>query len=139
MKKMIIGCSGKKKPGFMACWEKYDGPLWQSLRAVEGYKKLIIEGRILVISAKHGLVPASLIIDDYNQTLSSIQDIQTLGVKVLGQLPDLISRDDEIIVVAGEKYRNALSLAYTGYEFVAGGIGEKRKRMKIHLKEMLEE
>ena len=122
---ILVGCSGVKRSGALPAWQKYDGPLWKSLRAVEGVEHLINTDQIYVISALYGVFPASRIINDYDYFLTNKESVQNLANLIKTQeIPQTIH------VFAGIKYREALTLGGVQYTFASGGIGYKRQKLK---------
>lgn len=65
---VILACSGTKRPGggTMPARERYDGPLWQTLRAAdpEGHR-----AQVAVLSARYGFRAADTPIADYDARL----------------------------------------------------------------------
>jgi len=122
---ILVGCSGVKRPGALPAWQKYDGPLWKSLRTVEGVESLINRDQIYVISALHGIFPASRIINDYDYFLTNKEEIQNLANLIKTQVAP-----QGMHVFAGVKYREALTLGGVRYTFAPGGIGHKRQQLK---------
>lgn len=65
---LILACSQRKKAGaeYMPAIERYDGPLWQTLRTTELPDNLAV----MFLSAKYWLGRESTPIDDYNARLT---------------------------------------------------------------------
>lgn len=121
---IIIGCSSKKRSGKLPAYIKYNGSIWQTLRATDRYTDIL--DRIYVISALHGIIAATTEIDDYDCVLTSPASIDNLASKIKDQEIKI----DDLIVVAGEKYRRALDIAGIRYTYISGGIGIKRSKLK---------
>lgn len=66
---LILPCSATKRhdPGWMPAWERYDGPLWQTWRAVDPERRL---ARVGVLSARYGFRSADSPIEDYDARLT---------------------------------------------------------------------
>ena len=136
----IIGCSAKKKDGTMRAFEKYDGPLWKSLRTLitpefEMTHMQVVGCKILAISVAHGIIPAWHVIEDYDETFSQDNTPGDLGGFIAEQLdshwwPIRHLNNEPCILVAGRSYARAAEIAGLEFEFVEGGIGIKRQRMK---------
>lgn len=123
---ILIGCSNVKRDGYLPAYIKYDGPLWKSLRTVPNVERLIEEDKIYVISALHGIIPASSFIDDYNVSLTDSASIDRLAELIKSQ-----NFKATPLVVAGVKYREALIRAgINDFVTVTGGIGTKRAKLK---------
>jgi len=123
---ILVGCSGVKRPGALPAWQKYDGPLWKSLRTVNGVESLINTNHIYVISALYGVFPAWRIIDDYDYFLTNKESIQKLANLIKTQ-----NAPQGMHVFAGVKYREALTLGGVQHTYAEGGIGYKRQQLKI--------
>ena len=65
---LVIACSARKKagPDWMPAIDRYDGPLWQTLRTIEQPETLVV----MALSAKYGLFRSWLAIDLYDECLS---------------------------------------------------------------------
>lgn len=65
---LILACSQRKKggPEYMPAIDRYDGPLWQTLRTTALPDNLAV----MFVSAKYGLCAARTPIDDYNVKLT---------------------------------------------------------------------
>lgn len=73
---LILACSQRKRPGTdrMPAIQRYDGPLWQTLRTLS-YPK----AAVMFLSAKYGFGPATAEIEDYDRQLT--EDTVTLMVR----------------------------------------------------------
>ncbi|MYZ47886.1 hypothetical protein [Propylenella binzhouense] len=67
---LILACSGTKRadPGYMPARERYDGPLWRTLRFVDpdGPK-----AKVAFLSARYGFRAADTPIEDYDARLTA--------------------------------------------------------------------
>ena len=66
---LILPCSATKRhdPGWMPAWERYDGPLWQTWRAVDPERRL---ARVGFLSARYGFRAGDSPIEDYDARLT---------------------------------------------------------------------
>jgi hypothetical protein len=66
---LILACSAikKKSPGHIPAIERYQGPLWQTLRVVDPLRRMAFAS---VLSARVGWKPATEGITDYEQRLT---------------------------------------------------------------------
>ncbi len=66
---LILGCSSRKKPdpGWMPAFDRYDGPLWQTLRTVDPTRS---KTTVAYLSARYGFGDAATPIEDYNLRLT---------------------------------------------------------------------
>ncbi|WP_145200335.1 hypothetical protein [Sphingobium sp. B2] len=66
---LILACSATKRrdPGWMPAWERYDGPLWQTWRAVDPQRRL---ARVGFVSARYGFRSADSPIEHYDARLT---------------------------------------------------------------------
>lgn len=67
---LILSCSATKRhdPGWMPGWERYDGPLWQTWRAIDPDRRL---ARVGFLSARYGFRTGDSPIEDYDARLTS--------------------------------------------------------------------
>jgi hypothetical protein len=109
MKKVVlVSCVSKKLTKPAKAEELYISDLFKKNLA---YAKSLKPRAIYILSAKHGLVPLAQVLTPYNQTLN------TMGVarrrawadKVLAQMRGKVDTSDEIVFLAGEKYRQYLA------------------------------
>lgn len=68
---LIVACSQAKRPDArsMEAIERYDGPTFRLLRKARGLG-LLADTRIMILSAKYGLIPEYWMIDDYDQRMT---------------------------------------------------------------------
>lgn len=133
---LVLACSDTKRQGRLPAIDKYDGPLWRSLRAHRG----AFSRPIYVLSAKYGLVSADTPIDDYNAKIG--RDVSP------AKLAPLVARQARALgitsvdVAAGEDYRNTLRLAGIDAHPLPmdvpkgrgrGGIGDQRAALRAYL------
>jgi hypothetical protein len=87
----------------------YTSPLFQSGLA---YAESMKPDAILILSAKHGLVPLDAVLSPYEETLNTKSDaeIRNWADGVLRQLAGVADLDrDQFILLAGERYRRHLT------------------------------
>jgi hypothetical protein len=74
---LILACSATKRPdaGLLPARERYNGPLWQTLRTVDADGRL---ASCFALSARYGLVGAEQLLPDYDSlmTLPRAQQLQ---------------------------------------------------------------
>lgn len=135
---LVLGCSATKLPGRLPAMEKYDGPFWKTLRA-----HLHDDRPVYVLSAKHGLIPASTVIGDYDLRLVPTTTRYPKNNEVLaGEIAPLLRTQAQklglrhVDLVAGVAYAEALRIAGIQAHKIGppgGGIGEQRKALKALL------
>lgn len=66
---LILGCSATKRrdPGWIDAIDRYDGPLWQTVRAVAPDRHLV---KVAVLSARYGFRDSRSPIEDYDARLT---------------------------------------------------------------------
>ena len=113
-----------KKEGRGKAYEIYDGPLWQTFRTHEKGNH-----RIMVISAKYGLIPADKVISSYDCLLGRDKTDSVLAHQIKRQLKRY--RLKNVYVVASKRYAAVLRKAgLSNFHFVSGGIGVKREKLR---------
>ncbi len=124
---VLISCASKKTPHKAKATDLYISPLFRlSLK----YAFTLKPDHIYILSAKHGLVDLNEELDSYNETLvtKSNIEIRMWAENVIRQLrlrTDL--EQDEIIFLAGEKYRRHLLPYCKRYEIPMNGLGIGRQ------------
>jgi hypothetical protein len=139
---LIVACSQRKNPakGDLPAIERYDGPVFRVLRK---YLRQEAEGalRVLILSAKYGLIAADKKIPDYDCRLSQTSAIKlrAQALEVLGYALQL-ERGGSVGICAGKDYRLVLS----GFEdrvpdgvhvqFIEGGQGPRLTALRKWLR-----
>jgi len=87
---LILACSQTKRPGPepMRAIERYNGPLWQTLRAADPLKHNV---GVAFVSARYGFSSAWREIDDYNLRLTPELAEQMLTNGIMNQWPTPIA------------------------------------------------
>lgn len=147
---LILACSATKRhdAGTMRAVDRYDGPLWQSLRKrldeLPHVRRAVDAGEleIVAISAEHGFIDHRHHIHDYEHRLTE-ERAHIIGLSVAGrELGARIAVDrPRVLVIGGELYRHAAGMILTGLEELATfnrarGIGEHRRQMGAWLREL---
>jgi hypothetical protein len=141
---LLISCSARKRsdPGSLPALERYDGPAFRVLR-----KQLRTGGsviRVLVLSAKFGLIPADLPIPDYDQRLTAA-GAEQLRPGVLKTLRAELAATThiEIGLCLSRLYLNALAgfeaavPGGVGVVEIGGGLGPRLSRLRDWLRSPL--
>ncbi len=123
MKIVLIACASKKVNHKTKARALYDSPLFKlNLKYAESLKP----DNMFIVSAKHGLLNLDEEIEPYNETLNKMPDkqIQDWANKVASQLNQVIDiKKDEVIFLAGEKYRKYLIPHINNYKIPMEGLG----------------
>jgi cytoplasmic iron level regulating protein YaaA (DUF328/UPF0246 family) len=102
------------------------------------YAKLLAPDKIYILSAKYGLLDMEDVIEPYNETLNAMKvaDIQIWSAKVLEQMKGEIAPDDEVVFLAGERYRRYLAPHFKHHAVPLRGLGIGRQlqflKRKLH-------
>lgn len=139
---LLLACSQRKsaEPGYLPAIERYDGVNYRVV------KKAMRDGNcpkgleILIISAKHGLINASTLIEDYD-LLMTLQRADELRQSTTAELNVLLQQQDpqEIFVNMGRIYLAAIEPDSELFQpcrrlhVAKGGIGSKMSQMKLWL------
>lgn len=146
-KLLIMACSGTKRPdaGPLTALERYDGPMWRTLRAqLRRYPNAVAarasgEFDIWVLSGRYGFVPALIEMPNYEQRLTAevlakmARDPSYDFQRIAGMVEDA----NAVMFAGGEMYRDAMWRAAGGSlwhlmkisETDGGGIGEHRAQL----------
>lgn len=137
MKKVVlISCVSTKLPRKAKAKDLYISPLFKMNFA---YAQSLQPDAIYILSAKYGLVHPDQEIDTYNETLNTMKSIQVKdwALDVIDQAHGKIDfRNDEIIFLAGDKYRKFLQpLSRNARVPMEGlGIGKQLAWLKSKIK-----
>src|SRR3546814_8096434 len=67
---LILACSATKRsrPGWIPAVDRYDGPLWQTLRAIGPDRQ---DTKVAVLSARYGFIASRSPIENYDTRLTT--------------------------------------------------------------------
>lgn len=109
---LIMACSATKNPAadLMSARQRYVGPVWQTLKAADPNGDA---AHVLVLSAKHGLIDGSDLIENYDQKMTNErahelleQGLSTDSHLLLSELTGYGRQPfDEVCVVGGHLYQ----------------------------------
>ena len=119
---VLLSCVSKKLPHKAKARELYISPLFKySLK----YAISLKPDKIYVLSAKYGLLDLDNEIGPYDETLNSMSKIQVKewSDKVIQQMKLNFDLDDEVIFLAGQRYRKFLLPQLKNYKIPLGGLG----------------
>lgn len=130
----LVECASAKVPSATEARELYDSALFKKSRA---YAERAFDGWY-VLSAKHGLVEPSALLEPYNVTLKGLgmDARRTWADGVLAQLRSRLRSGDQVTFLAGMRYREFLvePLRATGVEVLVPleglRIGEQLSRLE---------
>ena len=134
---VLISCARKKLNNKAKAKDLYISALFKfNLR----YARSLNPDKTFILSAKYGLLALNREVEFYNKTLNNMSsnEVKEWASQVLQQLrkeSDL--NTDEIIFLAGEKYRKYLIPSIKNYKIPLQGLGIG-KQLK-YLKEKLDE
>jgi len=128
MKKIVlISCASKKLSHKAKAKDLYISPLFKLNMK---YAESLSPDKIFILSAKYNLLNLEEEIEPYNITLNNLSDkeIKLWANKVLEQLKKAVDlKNDEIIFLAGEKYRKYLVPNINNYQIPLKGLGIGRQ------------
>ena len=133
---LILGCSKKKckVPGRVPALEIYDGGNFQVLRKYFREKGWPPGLMVKIISAKHGMIDATTLIETYDRRLDK-EAAKKLNPEVLRALGKLELSPESVFINMGKTYLSAIDgieelFSSDKIDFAAGGIGQKMQVMK---------
>ena len=136
---LIVACSQAKRNDRLAmeAIERYDGPTFRLLRKARGMG-LLANVRVMILSAKYGLIPEYWMIYDYDQRMTPARAAELAGPTSV-QLWRWLGQNEcyDVFVNVGRSYVPALA----GLEEwcvrrgivvtqAAGGVGERLAQTK---------
>ena len=77
---LIVSCSKAKRPdaGVLPAIDRYDGPTFRLLRRARA-AGLLGNVEVMILSAKHGLIPADWMVRDYDQAMTPARAAELAG------------------------------------------------------------
>ena len=109
----LISCVSRKTPNAAQACDLYNSALFAKTKE---YVKTLCD-RWFILSAKYGLVPPNQIIEPYEETLNtkSRNDREHWASDVWEHLQSHLRPDDQIVILAGKRYREFLVPMITGF------------------------
>lgn len=118
MKLIIMACSSTKRrePGPITALERYDGPMWRTLRAQLARSPIMSaayaggELRIWVLSAKYGFIDATTQVPDYDRKMTApiLAKMARDPSYDFQRIPHMVSDAEAALFAGGELYRSAM-------------------------------
>lgn len=132
---VIISCSSTKAATKTQAKDLYISPLFKKSL---GYAKSLKPDKILILSAKHGMVHLEEEIAPYDETLKNKSSIQkrAWATKVLEQLEaEANVLHDHFVILAGKEYWKYLLPHFKSYDSPLEGmrLGERLKYLASRL------
>jgi hypothetical protein len=131
---ILIGCSASKRGNPCAAAELYTGEVFRlSLRWAR-----LHGGRVWILSALHGLVPADRELAPYDATLSTSAKRDAWTKRVTDEVLDATGDDDLIVALAGAAYCGWRDAAVEAGRWVCQplqhlGIGRRKQRLATEI------
>ena len=126
-KAVLISCVSSKLDHRASAKELYLSPLFKyNLK----YAYTLNPDKIFVLSAKYGLVDLERELEPYNETLNTMKSgqIKSWAERVVNALRKEVNlNNDEIIFLAGDKYRKYLIPHIKHYKIPLQGLGIGRQ------------
>ncbi|HLY89074.1 MAG TPA: hypothetical protein VKQ27_08825 [Acetobacteraceae bacterium] len=147
MKLLIMSCCATKRPNPapMPAIDRYDGPMWQTLRArlaeLPAAVAAMRSGELVVrvLSAQHGFIPVDIAILPYEQRLTSrrADDLLSMCTSDHAAIADVFAEAEAVMFAGGALYRDTMWRASRGglaqimkvSETDGAGIGEHRAQL----------
>ncbi|MBP8241798.1 hypothetical protein CAF53_22975 [Sphingobium sp. LB126] len=135
---IVMACSSTKRPGeeAMPAIDRYDGPMWRTLRAALAELGEDCRPEIWFLSARYGFHPADMRIADYEQrmTPSRAAELLRLPTSNHAAFAEAARGADRILLAGGAIYRDAMRRAIGQHPSIAetdgGGIGIHRQQLR---------
>lgn len=104
----FVGCGKSKRRGRHKAIELYDGQYFRLCGAAA--RLLVDDSRLYVLSAKHGVLHSSDVIDDYDLKLDELStiDLKTWRRNVKERIDAMIAMELQPVYVCGLSYHDGL-------------------------------
>ena len=138
---LLISCSARKvlSTETLAAIDRYDGPIYRTLRKMRREGQAPDNLDVLIISAKHGLLPCQKPVDLYDQIMTP-RRADELRPKIQSRLKSFIETKrggyEQVFINLGKTYMRTLDGFHWGLVSTmeaSGGIGQKNSQMKAWL------
>jgi hypothetical protein len=130
----FVSCVKTKRPTATAAGDLYQSPLFRGLRA---YAEAHAD-RWYILSAEHGILEPSTVIEPYERTLNNMAKAQRISwwERVQRQLEDILPPAAQVMLLAGVRYRENIEpyLTSRGYEVMVPLVGLSQGRQLQWLK-----
>ena len=106
---VLLACVATKLPKPAPAGKLYNSPLFKGSL---GYANSLNPDDIVILSAKHYVLPLDKVIAPYDKTLLDMpsEEVREWAVQVLKILADRYDLDnDEFVILAGDKYRKYIT------------------------------
>ena len=135
---VLISCGKRKAETARAARDLYVGPFYSASLAYAEYLRPDV---ILILSAKHHVLPLGQVVEPYDLTLTGmrVNDVRSWAAQTLRELGEWTDLEhDRFTILAGDRYRRFLLPALGQYEIPFQGLGmlkqiqSMRRRVKGH-------
>jgi hypothetical protein len=135
-KVILISCVSNKLQYRAKAKDLYISPLFKMSLA---FAHSLDPAKIFILSAKYGLVDLEQELEPYQQTLNAMStyEIKNWAEKVKHQMKEKVDfENDEVIFLAGEKYRKYLSPSFRRVSIPLKGlrIGQQLQYLKSKIR-----
>lgn len=121
---VLISCVSKKRDFPCQARELYISELFK--KSLDYAEKVLKADKIFILSAQYGVVPLDQVIAPYDKTLNQMPIAQrrTWAEQVMNDLKQHIDvEQDEVIFLAGQKYREFLESQFKKVQVPLQGLG----------------
>ena len=135
---VCMPCSATKLPwdGEIAAIERYDGPMWRTLRATLATIAVRDMPAVWFLSARYGFHPASMLIPDYDDRMTARRAAELLKLPTSNRqaFADAVQAATGVLFAGGLLYRSTMRQACRtlprGVQVTDGaGIGYQREQL----------
>ena len=138
---VLLACVATKLPHAAPARELYNSPLFKKSLA---YGESLNPDDIVILSAKHYVVPLTKVIRPYDKTLLNMpsEEVREWAVQVLKILADKYDLDnDHFVILAGDKYRKYITpqLAHWSAPLTGLRIGQQLSWYTKRITDVLKE
>lgn len=136
---IVMACSATKRddPGELPAIDRYDGPMWRTLRAALAELPDDRRPEVWFLSARYGFHPASLPIVNYDGVLSEARarDLLRMPSSNHAGFAEEFRRHDRVLFAGGLLYRATMGRATGGFRHQVDqtdgeGIGHHRAKLR---------
>ena len=120
---VITGCSKQKLDHKAPASELYQGNMFKKSKLIA----IKLQADFYILSAKHGLITGSKIIEPYETVIQTKKDKDRLRLNLDGKILENLALYGKVIIIMGQKYRNVLEPFFKNNYYIlrtSTGLGE---------------
>ena len=120
---VIVACSKQKLDHKAPASELYQGDMFKKSKLIA----IKLQADFYILSAKHGLITGSKIIEPYETVIQTKKDKDRLRLNLDGEILENLALYGKVIIIMGQKYKDVLEPFFKNNYYIlrtSTGLGE---------------